>query len=100
MTTRRTFLAGLLASAATGAAQPVPAQPVASLFSGRPLSVSRFQHQVFPLGEAFTTEPIAYSAYVQINRRHAKALAASMQEIWDRRTPDILNSAFNAAGRP
>lgn len=28
MTTRRHFIAGLLASAATGAAQPVPAQPV------------------------------------------------------------------------
>lgn len=33
MTTRRTFITGLLASAATGAAQPVPAQPVADFLA-------------------------------------------------------------------
>lgn len=91
MTTRRAFITGLLASAATGAAQACPAQPATVFFGADPAAQAAELNSVvtYPLGEIWTTEPIPYSAYAAVSRAHAKALIASFQ--MEKRGADAFN---------
>lgn len=82
MTTRRQFIAGLMATAATGAAQPVPAQPVAGFFTV--VGLDQFGRRV--------TETIPSPTVLSLNSVYGKLLPVPSNPV----NPALLAKLYDA----
>jgi hypothetical protein len=97
MTTRRSFLTGLMASAATPVL-PVVVNPILGdgqwFLANPPPLVPRFTHQTYALGQTFSLGSITEPEYVALANRHCKALAASMRIHRDHLDHELVERIF------